>query len=184
MDSVIAPVGASVTLGGQTYQVKPVKFKRVFKLKRLIVSIVKELDGISMNALFATFAGTAEPDAQKAHERNAKAVAALDQLLELILSQVGELFTVAIPKLDAAIFSEEADDEASPDVQEMWAAFMVILEVNHLQFIKNQTAAFVESLRTTETPPQSGTQTTMPSPQSPSSTDSLQAQLDNLPFPS
>lgn len=183
-DSAVAPAGQKVTLGGAEYLVKPVKFKRVYKLKRLIVGILQKLDGVGVNALLSVVAGGEAKTPDEIKARNANALAGLDSLLDALVQNIGELFTVAIPKLNADIFGEDADDDASPDLEELWDAFMVILEVNHLEFIKNRLAALAAALRTTETPPPpTEMPTTTLSPQLVSSITSTLLESPNSPSP-
>lgn len=144
--SVFSEKGIEIKLGSRTYTARPLKYRRVFVLKDFLIETLQEADKLlDLSAVFRALA------AEKPNVELGK----IDAAITFLLGKAGEFFAIAIPEIDPQIFSPDVADTDSPDIEQILEAFNAILEVNHLQMIKNHLG-----LRPSD--PQATTATTKP----------------------
>lgn len=143
--SSFVPEPMQVQLGDMTYPVRPLKWKRLSKLNRELADLLKELDeSLDLSRLLQEFL---KPEGMPNLE-----IQRVSAALGVLQVHAAAVLTLAIPKVDIAIFSDDADEETSPDIEQVIEAFRVVFRVNHLDYVKNLFAGAGNTTRTQSLP--------------------------------
>lgn len=156
----VSPRGVTVTLANTEYVVMPLKYNSVYKFKDMLADVLAQLDEINFGRIFAVLLqNTDETEAdvlltneerdikkERARVQRADALRDLDEAVNVVLQNIGKLFAIGIKGVNEDMFSPDASDEESPDVDQLWTAFNAILQVNHLDFLQRRIAQIGERL--------------------------------------
>jgi hypothetical protein len=123
VSTVMDPPTEVVRLGSRTYRVREVPLARLKRFKDLWIE-------------FFTVVNQAGEQLRDADQAAA--------LFDLIAEKPAELLAIAIPDLDLDDFSDEVHGATIPQV---FAAFDVVLRVNHLEFLKRVVPFVTDLLR-------------------------------------